>query len=61
MFAVCVRPSARKKICSPGLVWVRDEYHELYVTIKERGTWRSKEEAERVVTEIWEIVVDIGD
>ena len=59
MFAVCVKPSARKKICVPGQMWVRDDRHEFYVPLKDRGLWETKAEAERMITEPWEILVEV--
>ena len=57
MFAVMVKPAARKRICSPGLIWVRDASHEFYVHISERGLWPTKAQAETMITEPWEIAV----
>lgn len=58
MFAVCVKPAARKRICTRGLIWVKDSSHELYVSKKDRGTWATRKQAEEVITESWEIVVE---
>ena len=59
MFAVMVKPSARKRFCTSGLVWVKDDRHEFYVNMKERGLWLTKAEAEKMITEPWEIVVEV--
>ena len=59
MFAVMVKPAARKRICTGGLVWVKDDHHEFYVGMKERGLWPTKEEAEKMITEPWEIAVEV--
>ena len=57
MFAVMVKPAARKRICTGGLIWVKDATHEFYVTKKDRGLWATRAEAERMITEPWEIIV----
>jgi hypothetical protein len=54
-----VKPAARKRICTSGLVWVKDDHHEFYVSMKERGLWTTKKEAERMITEPLEIVVEL--
>lgn len=59
MFAVMVKPAARKRICTSGLVWVKDDHHEFYVSMKERGLWPTKVEAEKMITEPWEIAVEV--
>lgn len=60
MFAVCVKPSARKRICVPGHVWVKNDRHEFYVLLKDRGLWETKEQAQRMITEpAWEVVVEV--
>lgn len=59
MFAVMVKPAARKRICTSGLVWVKDDHHEFYVSMKERGLWPTKAEAEKMITEPWEIAVEV--
>jgi hypothetical protein len=59
MFAVMVKPAARKLICSSGLVWVKDVSHEFYVSLKDRGLWETKAEAKSMITESWEIVVEV--
>jgi hypothetical protein len=59
MFAVMVAPAARKNVCTSGLVWVRDDYHEFYVAKKDRGEWESREEAARMITESWEVVIEV--
>ena len=46
-----VKPAARKRICASGLVWVKDDHHEFYVSMKERGLWPTKAEAEQMITE----------
>jgi len=59
MFAVMVKTAARKRICFSGLVWVKDDRHEFYVSIKERGVWPTKIEAEAMITEPLEIAVEV--
>lgn len=59
MFAVMVKPAARKRICANGLVWVKDGRHEFYVSMRERGLWPTKAEAETMITEPWEIAVEV--
>jgi hypothetical protein len=59
MFAVMVKPAARNNVCTSGLVWVKDDHHKFYVSKKERGLWMTKNEAERMITEPWEIVVEL--
>lgn len=59
MFAVMVKPAARKRICTRGLVWVKDDRHEFYVSLKERGVWPTKAEAEKMIKEPWEVVVEV--
>ena len=61
MFAVMVKPAARKRICARGLVWVKDDHHEFYVSMKERGLWPTKAEAETMITEPWEITVEVDN
>lgn len=58
MYAVCVKPNARKKICLPGQIWVKNKTHEYYVSKKERGIWPTKLEAKKHITEPYEIVVE---
>lgn len=58
MYAVCVKTSYRKKIGTNGKVWVKNGYCEFYVSKKERGLWKTKEEANRARTEPWEIIVE---
>jgi hypothetical protein len=59
MFAVTVNPSVRKRVCTSGLVWVKDDHHRFYVSLKHRGLWETKEDAEKMITEPWEIVVEV--
>lgn len=60
MFAVCVKPSARKKICVPKQAWVKTDRHEFYVSVKERGLWATKEEAQKMITEpALEVVIEV--
>lgn len=59
MFAVMVKPAARKRICTSSLVWVKDASHDSYVRMKDRGIWQTKEEAKRMIVEPWEIVVEV--
>ncbi len=61
MFAVMVKPEARKRICVSGLIWVKDAIHEYYVCKKDRGLWQTKEDAEKIITEPWEMVVYVHD
>ena len=58
MFYVCVKSAARKRICSSGLIWVKDARHELYVSKKERGAFETKADAQYAITEPWEIIVE---
>lgn len=60
-YAVCVKPSDRKNVCSAGLVWVRDAQHELYVRKCERGIFDSREDAKFAITEAHEMIVEVGD
>jgi hypothetical protein len=59
MFAVMVKPYKRKDICDPSLIWIKDDRYEFYVGIKDRGLWSTKAEAEKMVTEPWEIAVEL--
>ena len=59
MFAVMVKPSARKRIGTDGRVWGKDAHHDIYVSLKERGLWSTKEEAKEMITEPYEIVVEV--
>ena len=61
MFAVMVKPTYRKRICTDDLVWVKDGHHKFYVSMKERGLWPTKTEAEKMIAEPWEIVVEVHD
>lgn len=62
MFSVMVKESARNKLGTNGLVWVKDDKCQYYVSKKDRGVWGTKEEAQRMITEhSFEVVVDIGD
>lgn len=58
MYAVIVKKSARKKICSNGVFWVKDAKSD-YVAKRDRGLWKSKDDARSAITEPWEIVVEI--
>ena len=60
LFAVMVKPSARKRICASGLVWVKDGNHKFYVSKKDRGLWETKAEAESMITEDCEVIVEIS-
>ena len=60
MFSICVKPSARKRVCSAGLIWVKDMHHKFYVSQKERGEWATREEAYAHITELHEIVVEVN-
>lgn len=60
-FAVCVRPSARKKFCVGGRHWVKDKDHEFYVGPTHRGVWDTREEAEAVISDAVEVVVVIQE
>lgn len=57
IYAVCVKPSSRKTICTDGLIWVKDAEHDMYVSKKERGEWLTKKAAQGSIKEFWEIVV----
>jgi hypothetical protein len=59
MFAVMVKPEARREVCEDGKFWVKDETHEYYVTEKDRGLWKSKDDAEKAITESWEEIVEV--
>lgn len=61
MYAVMVKHSARKQFCSSGRVWIKDKNHQFYVTLKERGLWMTKEEAEAAVSSRFEIVVEVSN
>lgn len=54
-----VKRAARKNICTSGLVWVKDDRHEFYVSREERGLWPTKEEAERMITEPYEVAIEV--
>lgn len=58
-YAVTVKPSARRNICSGGMYWVKDVNCGNYVSLKDRGTWLTREEAKKQITEKWEIVVEV--
>ena len=59
MFAVMVKPAARKSVCISGIIWVKDDHHDFYVRLKDRGLWATKAEAEKMITETWEIAVEV--
>ena len=59
MFAVMVKPEARVDVCEDGKFWVKDETHEYYVSEKYRGLWKSKNDAEKAVTELYEEIVEV--
>lgn len=60
MYAVCVKPQWREEVCeNPELIWVKDQYHHLYVTQSERGVWPTRGEAEKNIAEGWEGVVEV--
>jgi len=61
MFAVRVKKEARKSVCCPRLVWVKDNTFEFYVNAKERGTWKTRAEAQKMITEEWEEIVEVPD
>jgi hypothetical protein len=61
MYAVVVKTSARKRLCANGRIWVKDAKHPFYVDLRERGLWQTREEAEKMITEPWEIVVEVND
>ena len=62
MYAVMVKHSARKHICTSCLVWVKDDRTPYYVDLKERGLWNTKAEAARAIKEPCEVVVEVkGD
>ena len=58
MFAVQVKKKHRKLITAPGFIWVKGATY-VYVTIKERGVWPTKEEANQMIAGPWEIVVEV--
>jgi hypothetical protein len=60
VYAVMVKHSARKRICTSGLVWVKDERTPYYVALKERGLWNTKAEAARAITDPCEVVVEVN-
>jgi len=59
MFAVMVKPEARCDVCEDGKFWVKDETHEYYVSEKDRGLWKSRDDAEKAVTESYEDIVEV--
>lgn len=59
MFAVMVKTEARSDVCEDGKFWVKDETHEYYVSERERGLWKSKDDAEKAITELWEEIVEV--
>ena len=59
MFAVMVKPSCRSKVCLRGKSWVKDSSYEFYVSKAERGLWETREEAEKAITEPYEVVVEV--
>ena len=62
MFAVWVKPSARKKVLVPrGEIWVNN-ISPFYVSRKERGLWSTRAEAQRWIVEPkWETIVEVPD
>lgn len=61
MFAIQVRKDARKEACKPGLIWLKDREHLFYVEKRRRGVFATREEAQSIIVEDWEIIVDIGE
>lgn len=61
MFYICVKPSERKRVCSDGKIWVKDMQTDVYVSKKQRGSWETKEEAKKHITEDCEIIVEEND
>ena len=59
MFAVMVKQEARCDVCEDGKFWVKDETHEYYVSEKDRGLWKSKDDAGKVITESYEEIVEV--
>lgn len=62
-YAVMVEPTSQDNICRcTGEVWVGgdESNNEFYVAEHQRGLWATKAEADQVVTEPWEIVVEVG-
>lgn len=57
IYCVCVAPKHRKRICTDGKIWVKDSYHEFYVTKKERGEFATRGDAQNAITEPFEIIV----
>ena len=59
MFAVMVKTEARSDVCEDGKFWVKDETHEYYVSERERGLWKSKDDAGKAITESYEEIVEV--
>ena len=59
MYAVMVEKKARKSVTEKGLIWVDSESGPSYVSKKERGLWDTLDQAREVITEPWEIVVEV--
>ncbi len=61
MFAIQVRKDARKEVCKPGWIWVKNREHLFYVEKRRRGIFATREEAQSVIVEDWEIIVDLAE
>jgi hypothetical protein len=59
MFAVTVKQKYRKRICTNGLIWVKDCHYEFYVCKRDRGVWETREDAGQMITEPWETVIEV--
>lgn len=59
MFAVMVKKSERKLICFGKAVWVKDILSLDYVSRSSRGLWATKEEAQKMIADSCEIVVEV--
>ena len=60
MYAVMVKPTHRNFAGTNGKIWVKDVYSGFYCKKSERGLWKTRAEAQRQVTEDYEIVVDVS-
>jgi len=59
-YAVMVKKSRQKHICTPGEIWVKDKDSIYYVNIDERGVWDTIEEAEQAKLYDDEIVFEVS-
>jgi len=59
-WSVRVNPKYVKDICVTHFqIWLKDKYHEVYVTKKQRGEWETREEAEDAINMPYEEVVEV--